>query len=108
MRHGWLQRLNTALEQDGRSMRAISVAAGCGPNYIQQIVNAGKEPGVDKLARILNVLGQDASLFVLSGVRITSADLEFIELMQSLSPEARADALRFFRSLQASVDKPVL
>lgn len=101
MRVGWLQRLHAALDEDGRSMRAISTAAGCGPNFVHQMVRNGKEPGADKLARILAVLGRDAALFVMTGVKITQDDLEFISLLQSLSPKSRADALQFFRGLQA-------
>ena len=87
-------------------MRAISVAAGCGPNYVQQMLGAGKEPGTDHLARILDTLGQDAALYVLSGVEITPDDLEFVALIKALSPESRADALRFFRGLQAGAGNP--
>lgn len=104
MEKHWLQRLLAAISEDGRSMRAISAAAGCGPNFVQQLVATGREPGADHLARILDTLGRDAALYVMTGVKITEADLEFIRLLEVLSPESRADAVRFFRSLQSGAD----
>lgn len=104
MEKDWLNRLIAAIENDGRSMRAISIAAGCGPNFVQQMVRTGREPGADHLTRILDTLGRDAALYVMSGIKITEDDLDFLRAMQGLSAESRADALRFFRGLKAGED----
>lgn len=97
----WITRLQVAIQKDGRSARAISLAAGFGPNYIQQFLRDGKEPGADKLARLLEVLGEQSSLFVLTGVEATAADLEMLRLSASLPPDIRDEALALFRALQA-------
>lgn len=99
MDNDWFDRLKTAVEADPRGMRAISVAAGCGPNYLQQAFKDGKRPGTDRLVRILDALGSTSTLYVLGGLRLTPEDEEFLRLVTDLDPETRARAVEFFRSL---------
>lgn len=106
MTDNWLDRLHEALKNDPRSLRAISTAAGCGPNYLQQMLRDGKEPGTDRLARILDVLGREKSLYVLTGINITEEDVEFLEIITRLKGEVKADGLRFLRSIQAGASNP--
>jgi transcriptional regulator with XRE-family HTH domain len=101
----WLDRLHEAIEKDGRSLRAISSAAGYGPNFVQQLLKYEKEPGIDKLARVLDVLGREAALYVLAGIRMTDEDQEFLEIITGLEGSAKADGLRFLRSIQSGAGK---
>ncbi|OPB29462.1 helix-turn-helix transcriptional regulator [Bartonella sp. WD12.1] len=74
----WFQRLIELIKNDGRTMIEISKAAGCGQNYIQQMVNGGKRPSVDKLMAILNALGNASAIYVITGFNISEEDIKFI------------------------------
>ncbi len=100
MAETWFDRLEVAIARDGRSYRAISQAAECGPNYLQQMMKDRKEPGVDRFLRIVKVLGTASALYILTGVDFTRADEDFFSAVLDLRPEAREKALDFFRSLQ--------
>jgi hypothetical protein len=101
MNKDWYSRFVEMIEKDGRDMKAISQAAGCGPNYVQQMVRNGKRPTVDRFLAILNVLGSASAMYVLTGHERTPEDDEFIRVVASLDPELRAEAYRFFRALRA-------
>lgn len=74
MARDWRERLKERVEADERSMRAISMAAGHGPNFIQQLLKDGKEPGFQKLVDLLSVLGPDAAVYVTTGIRLGTED----------------------------------
>ena len=101
MENDWYDRLLRAIERDERSPRAISLAAGCGPNYLQQMMKDGKRPGVDRLLRILAALGSASSLYVLTGVEFTDEDEELFRAIANLDDDLKPEALSFFRKLQA-------
>lgn len=101
MSNEWISRLSEAIRRDPRSNREISQAAGLGVNYVQQFLKDGKEPGADKLARLLDVLGQRSALYVLAGVDASEADIEFLKISSSLPEDIRSEALSLFRALQA-------
>ena len=100
MKTGWFQRLIQAIESDGRSLREISLTAKCGPNYVQQMLRDRKEPGSDRLARLLDVLGGPSALYVLTGISATDEDLEMLRLLQQLPAAAKEQAIGFFLALQ--------
>lgn len=106
MKAGWRARLVEAIEQDGRDMKAISLAAKCGPNYVQQIVKDGKAPGADRLVRLLQVLGRPASLHIILGAELTPDDEALVQIVSRLSPEQKETALAFFRTLPSRTDRP--
>lgn len=106
MEKNWYSRLLEAIEADPRSMKRLSSDIGRGPNYIQQMINDGKEPGSDKLAKLLDALGPDAALYVMTGVKITSADLEFLTAYKALPADAQHRAVEFFQALLGSEDNP--
>nr|RDS93963.1 transcriptional regulator [Cereibacter sphaeroides f. sp. denitrificans] len=105
MESGWLKRLFEAIEADGRSLREISLKAKCGPNYLQQVTKDGKEPGGDRLARILDVLGRDAAFYVWTGTKLTEEDLEFLRILAGFDPEMKSEAKRFLRLLPGNAGK---
>lgn len=100
MEKNWVQRLQQAIQSDGRSARAISVSAGLGVNYVQQFLKDGKEPGADRLARLLDVLGTQSSLFVLTGISASEDDLRFLAVASRIRPEVRDHALSVLEALQ--------
>ena len=104
MKAGWFQRLIKAIEEDGRSYREISMAAKCGQNYVQQMIHNGKEPGADRLARLLDALGGPSALYVLTGITASRDDLEMLRLIQTLPPAAKERAIGFFLALQGRED----
>lgn len=104
MEKNWYARLLEAIEADQRSLKKLSADIGQGQNYIQQMIKDGKEPGSDKLAKLLDALGRDAALYVMTGVSISAADLDFIRAFKAIPPAAQAQAVAFFRALLAPED----
>lgn len=68
MKDGWRERLLAAIDEDGRSDRAISLAAGLGPNFISQMRGtksaAPKKPNIEYVRRLAAVLGKELSSIV--------------------------------------------
>jgi transcriptional regulator with XRE-family HTH domain len=54
--HIWRTRLEAAIEASDMSKREISIAAGLGENYVQQMLRDGKEPSVSSLIAIATAL----------------------------------------------------
>ena len=100
MESDWIDRLKLAVEMDGRSKRALSLAAGLGPNFLSQLFTSHKEPGVNKFLSILNVLGAEAALFVVMGLHFDDADEELVNSVLRLPPALRKKALNLVLSLQ--------
>ena len=84
-------RLTEALNDSDRSMRSVSMGAGCGPSYLSGILTEGKDPSVGRLAAICKEL--DVSLYyIISGIEISTETEEFMYLLDSRSKSR--DALR--------------
>lgn len=101
MQKTWLDRFREALEADQRSMREVSLKAGLGPNFVQQMLTNGKEPGIEKMIRLLNALGTGATLYVISGIEFSREDEGLLSAVLSLDPDLRQQASEFFASLAA-------
>lgn len=99
MRENWYPRLIEMIEADSRSLAQLSALLGRGQNYVQQMIRNDKEPGADKVAKLLEVLGSDAALYVMTGIKIDHRDLELLELMKRLPDDARDRAAEFFHAL---------
>lgn len=95
-----LERLKQVIAADGRSFRSISDAAGLGPNYVQQFMKDGKSPGAIRLAALLKALDQSQSFFVLTGIKASEEDLEFLRMLTNTSPEVRTQALQLLKTIQ--------
>lgn len=105
MKDDWFQRFVAAIEADPRDKKAISLAAKCGPNYVQQMITNGKRPGVDRFISILRVLGTAKSYEILTGIELGPDDADFIRAAAALDPESKASAVKFFQSIQAQSKK---
>ena len=99
MNEDWITRLRECVERDGRSMRKLSVEAGLGPNFLQQLFSTRKDPGFGKLARLLNVLGSDAPHYVVSGIRMDREEAEMLRLLRALPEPALRDTARILLAL---------
>ncbi|AGT09978.1 hypothetical protein [Paracoccus aminophilus] len=99
MKDGWISRLKAAIDDDGRSLRAISTAAGLGPNYLEQTFNRGSSPVQQKLAAILDELGQDAAVFVYTGVRANAQTIEYLNLLAEAPEDLRQSTLDLLAKL---------
>lgn len=68
MKDGWRERLLAAIDADGRSDRAISLAAGLGPNFVSQMrgtkSSAPKKPNIEYVRKLALVLGKELSSIV--------------------------------------------
>jgi transcriptional regulator with XRE-family HTH domain len=57
----WFGELRAAIDADGRALREISVAAGLGPNYVQQMLKKEQPPKLATLDKLLEVLDAGAA-----------------------------------------------
>lgn len=101
MESEWFLRLKQILEHDPRSKRAISIAAGRGPNFVQQMLKDGKEPGADKLASILAAYPPEIRYYVLTGIRATERDIQFLALLADRHPDKKEKALTLLEAILA-------
>lgn len=100
MDNSWYPRLLEAIERDPRSRTAISIAAGLGPNYLQQMIKDGKEPGANKLERLLAALGTASTFYIMTGIEAGPEDEEFLRVVLSAPPAMR-------KHLQALIEAAV-
>jgi len=98
---GWLDRLRGALERDGRSARAVSIAAGFGPNYLSELLNSQKEPGIDKVMRLCKELNV-APGYIVTGVDLSAQGEEYAANFASLPPDQQAILLQLSRQLKTA------
>lgn len=101
MSEGWQDRLREAADRDPRSYRAISKAAGAGPNYLSEILSDGKVPGIDKFQKLCAELNVSAA-FVLTGSEVSREDEEMLSALGSLTGEQQATFRALVRQLKAS------
>lgn len=60
----WFTRLKEAIAADGRSHKTISLAAGLGQNYVQQMIHKSQPPKLPTLDKLLEVLGPEVAVRV--------------------------------------------
>lgn len=101
MNDGWIDRLWQAIDHDGRSARAISLAAGLGVNYLNQTRSRGTHPVTDKLASILDVLGPEAAIYVMTGLEMSAEDQAFLRLLASYDKEQKQAARQLIEAVLA-------
>ncbi|NBW22994.1 MAG: XRE family transcriptional regulator [Caulobacteraceae bacterium] len=94
-----IQRLAEVIAADPRSKRQISMAAGLGQNYVQQILSGERDPTITRVAAVLNVLGSASILYVISGVKIGPEEEEFLRVALMLPPDLRRDAMSLLKSI---------
>lgn len=91
----WRERLKTAIEDSGKSARALSLASGNGEGYVHSVLK-GKDPTIERLMAVCDAIPVSAT-YVLYGVDVTPEDAELLRTMKE-SPEARAAVLTLLRA----------
>jgi transcriptional regulator with XRE-family HTH domain len=94
----WRQRLQDAVAKSGKSMRAISLAAGCSPGYLHSILKGDREPTIARLVKISSVVGVSVTYVVL-GVEMSQTQEALLLLMSDLPDEQKQLLLELARSL---------
>lgn len=105
MADGWYERFIEVIKADGRDLKAISLAAKCGENYLQQMIRDNKRPSVDKFMSILEVIGSASAVYVLLGIHFTPEDDAFFRAASQLDPDLKAEAYRFFQKMRDAAGK---
>lgn len=57
MEQTWKSRLDLLMRQKGFNMKSLSLAAELGETYVRDILKRGRDPGVEKMRALANVLG---------------------------------------------------
>jgi transcriptional regulator with XRE-family HTH domain len=99
MAGGWLERLRAAIKADGRSMRAVSQSAGLGANYLSEVLNKGKEPGVEKLAKVCEALNVSLT-YIITGVQLDRESEEYLLTLSELPASERQSLIDLSRALR--------
>jgi len=97
-KESWRLRLQEAVEKSGKSLRSISLAAGCSPGYLHGILSSKKEPTIARLVKLCAVLDVSVTYVVL-GVEWSPTQEQFLLLLSGLSDEQKTLLLDLARSL---------
>ena len=57
MEQTWKSRLEILMREKGFNMKSLSLKAGLGETYVRDILKRGREPGVEKMRALAEVLG---------------------------------------------------
>lgn len=95
----WRKRLLTAVDRDQRSDRRISIAAGLGENFVNQLRRHKKVPTIESFLALVDVLGTASAIYVLTGVEMNSRVATLLQAAQSLDPEVAEDFASLFSRL---------
>lgn len=95
---GWRDRLRVAVEESGKSLREISAASGKGNGYLHSLLSEGKDPSIENLARVCEVIGASLTR-ILYGFDI-SPETEALMRAAEASPETRAHLLALLAERQ--------
>lgn len=95
MTESWKKRLEDAIKNSGKSMRAVSLAAGLGPGYVHSILKDGRDPTIENLISVAGVI--DVSLsYLLYGYDVSPETEEILQLLES-QPSHRGAILQLLR-----------
>lgn len=97
MENGWRARLIDAIEKDERTPRAISLAAGLGPNYLTQMLARGTSPSTSAVVALCDVLGISLT-YLFTGAEMTPEDEELLRLSGELPERRKALLIEMARS----------
>jgi transcriptional regulator with XRE-family HTH domain len=100
MENEWRQRLISAIEADPRTPRAISMAAGLGPNFLNQMMARGTSPSTSAVVALSQALGISLT-YLFTGAEMTPEDEELLRLSGNLPEDRRQLLLAMARSWRA-------
>lgn len=93
-----------SIEADGRSPRAISLAAKLGPNYLTQMIERGTAPSTPALVSLCDVLGISLT-YVFTGATMTPDQEELLRLSAEMQDHQKDLLVEMARQLRASERK---
>lgn len=96
----WRARLLKAIEGDGRSPRAISLAAKLGPNYLAQMIERGTAPSTQALVSLCDVLNVSVT-YIFTGANMTPDQEELLRLSAELPERQKELLIEMARQLKA-------
>lgn len=88
MNESWRTRLLAAVDADPRSDRKVSIAAGCGVNFVNELRTTSKEPSIEKVLRLAETVGVSLS-YVFLGREATAEEERFLGLYAAAPPYKR-------------------
>ncbi|AGB71839.1 MULTISPECIES: hypothetical protein [Rhizobium] len=97
MQENWKTRLLRAVDNDGRSDRAISLAAGLGVNFVNELRNTPKDPSIEKVLKLAVELHLSMTYLFL-GRDLSKDDEDLLSVLQSLPEDAKAGLLAALRA----------
>ena len=100
----WRDRLMKSIEADGRSPRAISLAAKLGPNYLTQMIERGTAPSTPALVSLCDVLGISLT-YVFTGANMSPDQEELLRLSAEMQDHQKDLLVEMARQLRASERK---
>jgi hypothetical protein len=100
----WRDRLMKSIEADGRSPRAISLAAKLGPNYLTQMIERGTAPSTPALVSLCDALGISLT-YVFTGANMTPDQEELLRLSAEMQDHQKDLLVEMARQLRASERK---
>lgn len=64
MENDWTVRFRARMEDRGFTMKSLSMAAGLNESFVRDMLQRKRQPGVDKLSRLLSAMGTTLSEFM--------------------------------------------
>ena len=95
----WFDRLIETIERDPRGMGELSVAAGLGRNYVQQMIGSRKIPKIDTFIKLVSALGEDNAYFIITGQELSPQDRRLLQISSSLEDEGKQRLIEAFAAL---------
>ena len=99
----WRQRLIEAIEKDERTPRAISLAAGLGPNYLNQMIERGTAPSIPAFVSLCGTLGVSLT-YIFTGADMSPGQEELLRVSAELPHQKRKLLVDLARQLRG--DEP--
>jgi len=102
MNGDWFDRLEKAVLADGRDMKALSLAAGLGQNYVQQMLKDRKEPRIGTFVKLLGVLGRSSAIYIITGSEFSPIDQQLFEAAATLDEKGKQHLIAAFAAMRAA------
>lgn len=83
-------------------MKRISLDAGLGENYVQQMLKERKKPKINTLVRLLRALGRADTLYIITGTQFSEEDRRLLEVASLLDDDGKRALIGAFAALAAS------
>lgn len=97
----WRQRLIAAIEADGRTLRAISLAAKLGPNFLNQMLERGTSPSIPALVSLCGTLNVSLT-YIFTGADMTPEQEELLRLSAELPNQQKELLIHLARQLRGA------